>query len=169
MDATTLQALFGRRVRSLRKLRDQTQEELAEATQLSAEYISRVERGLAANTYHNGHPDIIPAGKFPNDWVQYATEGIEVKGSRYESGWQGHNPEAVWLIVFSFDNNSSSAPLDPAIPFRFKGVYAAKLQYEDWNYSGRSETSRRTITASVNRHGMAKMRENWIYIDSGER
>lgn len=51
MDATTLQALFGRRVRSLRKLRDLTQEDLAEATQLSAEYISKVERGLASPSF----------------------------------------------------------------------------------------------------------------------
>lgn len=53
MDATTLQSLFGRRVRSLRKLRDYTQEELAEATQLSTEYISRVERGLASPSFKN--------------------------------------------------------------------------------------------------------------------
>lgn len=51
MDATTLQALFGRRIRSLRKERGLTQEELAEATRLSAEYISRVERGLASPSF----------------------------------------------------------------------------------------------------------------------
>jgi hypothetical protein len=63
---------------------------------------------LAKNKYHNGHPDLIPKGLFPGDAVQYAHEGIEVKGSRHAGGWQGHNPEAVWLIVFQFDSNTSN-------------------------------------------------------------
>lgn len=116
--------------------------------------------GLAKNRYHNGHPDLIPRGKFPDDAVQYATEGIEVKGSRHSSGWQGHNPESVWLMVFHFDSNTSSDKekgVDPK-PFRFRGVYAAKLEKDDWTFSGRSATSRRTITASVNRSGV-----EWVY------
>lgn len=60
---------------------------------------------LAKNQYHNGHPDLIPKGMFPEDAVQYATEGIEIKGSRHGSGWQGHNPESVWLMAFHFDSN----------------------------------------------------------------
>jgi hypothetical protein len=121
--------------------------------------------GLAKNQYHNGHPDLIPRGMFPDDAVQYATEGIEVKGSRHGSGWQGHNPESVWLMVFHFDSNTSNDKkkgIDPK-PFRFRGVYAAKLEKNDWNFSGRSATSRRTITASVNRSGVEKMRLNWVY------
>lgn len=120
---------------------------------------------LVKNLYHNGHPDLIPEGRFPNDAVQYAHEGIEIKGSRYARGWQGHNPEAVWLMVFSFEANSANDAKNnvPARPFRFAGVFAAKLELEDWTYSGRSSTSRRTITASVNPGGMRKMQANWIY------
>ncbi len=47
---------------------------------------------VVKNRYHNGHPDIIPVGRFPRDAVQHADEGIEIKGSRYLRGWQGHNP-----------------------------------------------------------------------------
>jgi hypothetical protein len=120
---------------------------------------------LVKNRYHNGHPDLIPAGKFPGDAVQYSHEGVEIKGSRYASGWQGHNPEPIWLMVFSFVANSANDVKNGVSPrsFRFAGVYAAKLELEDWTYSGRSETSRRTITASVNPRGMEKMRANWIY------
>lgn len=123
--------------------------------------------GLVKNQYHNGHPDLIPAGRFPNDAVQYSNEGVEVKGSRHASGWQGHNPEAVWLMVFHFDSNTSNDKrkgIDPK-PFKFKGVYAAKLEMNDWSFSGRSSTSRRTITASVKRSGVMKMKDNWIYQD----
>jgi len=48
MDAERLKALFGERVRELRLERDLTQEELAEATSLSVEYVSKIERGLAS-------------------------------------------------------------------------------------------------------------------------
>ena len=33
-------------------------------------------RSLVKNTYHNGHPDLIPAGRFPNNAVQHDTVGI---------------------------------------------------------------------------------------------
>ena len=125
---------------------------------------------LVKNQYHNGHPDLIPSGMFPGNSVQHAQDGVEVKGSRHASGWQGHNPESIWLMVFHFDSNTSSDEkkgIGPK-PFRFIGVYAAKLEMEDWTFSGRSATSRRTITASVNRNGVEKMRANWIYKDSGE-
>lgn len=122
---------------------------------------------LVKNRYHNGHPDLIPKGMFPDNAVQYALEGLEIKGSRHNSGWQGHNPEAVWLMVFHFASNTANdawTNVDPK-PFQFKAVYAAKLERKDWNFSGRSSTSRRTITASVNQSGMAKLRENWVYAE----
>jgi hypothetical protein len=80
---------------------------------------------LAKNQYHNGHPDLIPTGMFPGDAVQYAQEGIEVKGSRHATGWQGHNPESIWLIVFYFESNTSNDRIRGVAPklFRFRGVY----------------------------------------------
>ncbi|MBF0133107.1 MAG: hypothetical protein HQL75_11035 [Magnetococcales bacterium] len=124
---------------------------------------------IVKNTYHNGHPDLIPAGKFPNDAVQHGTLGIEIKGSRHRSGWQGHNAEECWLMVFVFDANTSRDVLNnvPPRPFCFVSVYGAQLMKEDWNFSGRSKTSRRTITARVTRSGFNKMTSNWIYQRQG--
>ena len=51
MDPVTLKKLFGRRLRSLRKLRDLTQEGLAEVCDVSAEYVSRIERGLVSPSF----------------------------------------------------------------------------------------------------------------------
>lgn len=124
-------------------------------------------KSVAKNQFHNGHPDIIPAQVFKDDMCQYSEEGIEIKASRYLKGWQGHNPESVFLIVFVFDSNR---PVDsvkniPAKPFRFLEVMGAKIEKSDWHYSGRSETSRRTITASVTSTGYQKMSANWIYRD----
>ena len=122
-------------------------------------------RTLAKNTYHNGHPDLVPAGKFANDACQHGTEGIEIKSSRHGSGWQGHNAEDTWLMVFVFDANSArDASLEIAPkPFRFLKVVGAQMEKSDWAFSGRSKTSRRTITASVPRTGYEKMEANWIY------
>lgn len=128
-------------------------------------------KGLVKNKYHNGHPDLIPAGHFPNDSVQYAHDGIELKGSRYLKGWQGHNPENIWLMVVMFDSNR---PVDDAKgiepkPFRYLRVVGAQLEKKDWLFAGRSEKSRRTITASVTDSGYRKMMTNWIYNAPGEK
>ncbi len=121
--------------------------------------------GLVKNLYHNGHPDLLPAGIFPDDAVQHASEGIEVKASRYLKGWQGHNPEENWLLVFVFESNrpADTAKAIRPFPFRFQMVVSASLKKDDWVFSGRSGTSRRTITASVTSSGYEKMMDNWIY------
>jgi len=132
---------------------------------------------VAKNRYHNGHPDLIPAGYFPDDAVQHSTVGIEVKGSRYRSGWQGHNPENVWLMVFIFNANSANDEADAVKrgtepvpkPFRFVEVLGAQLEFADWEFAGRSSTSRRTITATVKPSGFTKMAANWIYRDPSIR
>lgn len=123
---------------------------------------------LAKNRYHNGHPDLIPAGMFENNAAQYAHKGIEIKASRYLRGWQGHNPENVWLMVFVFDSNrpEDEAKKVAPKPFRFVQVLGAQLTKRDWNFSGRSASSRRTITASVTESGYRKMTRNWIYKSS---
>lgn len=126
---------------------------------------------VVKNRYHNGHPDLVPAGRYPGDSVQHGSDGIQIKASRHVSGWQGHNAENVWLMVFVFDANTSrdvGQGIDPK-PFRFVKVVGAALSKSDWQFSGRSETSRRTITASVKRTGFDKMEANWIYRASEQR
>lgn len=120
---------------------------------------------IVQNAYHNGHPDLLPAGRYSNDSCQVAEEGIEVKASRYSGSWQGHNPESVYLMVFVYQSNNEN-DREPVRRFRFKKVVAGTLDAEEhWSYSGRSEGSRRTITASVLASGRDKMNENWIYRD----
>lgn len=46
-----LQLQFGKRVRQIRRQRDMTQEQLAEAVGVSAEFISNVERGINAPSF----------------------------------------------------------------------------------------------------------------------
>lgn len=130
-----------------------------------ASTIPRYCSSIAKNRHHNGHPDLIPATMFPNNAVQHAVQGIEIKASRYSRAWQGHNPEDIWLMVFVFDSNRPHDTIPR--PFRFVKVVGAQLSKEDWLFSGRSGASRRTITASVTESGYQKMMTNWIYQDSG--
>jgi hypothetical protein len=133
--------------------------------EFAGEAIPKYAKGVVRNRYHNGHPDLIEAGRHQGDAVQHYHEGIEIKASRYKKGWQGHNPEDTWLMVFVFD---ASRPTDVAKdiapkPFSYLAVFGAELSKSDWTFSGRKGGSRRTITASVNRSGYAKMSQNWIY------
>ncbi len=128
-------------------------------------------KGLVRNRHHNGHPDLLPAGHCAGDSILNCDQGIEVKGSRFDKGWQGHNAEDAWLMVFVFDSNRPAdleAGIEPR-SFRFRKAFLGRLTKADWKFSGRSETSRRTITASVTPAGMAKMKENWLYDDEADR
>jgi hypothetical protein len=119
---------------------------------------------VVKNLYHNGHPDVLPAGKYPNNSAQHAgSDGIEIKASRYLQGWQGHNAEDVWLMVFVFQSGRAGPKVKQTQAFKFLLVAGAMLAKADWQFSGRSETSRRTITASVSKAGAEKMIANWIY------
>jgi len=121
---------------------------------------------IAKNNYHNGHPDLLPAGKYPGNAAQHVgSDGIEVKASRYRKGWQGHNPEDVWLMVFVFEGGrpSDAHTAKAMTRFRFLAVYGALIEKTDWQFAGRSQTSRRTITATVLPSGFGKMANNWIY------
>ena len=132
--------------------------------------IPRYCKGLVKNQYHNGHPDLIPTGKYKNNKSQYGHEGIEIKGSRYLKGWQGHNAEESFLMVFCYESgrpSDQSNGVQPK-PFRFLLVCGAQLDRDDWTFAGRSETSRRTITAAVNGRGYEKMMQNWIYRTPGK-
>ena len=93
---------------------------------------------IAKNTYHNGHPDLLPAGKYPANAAQHVgSDGIEVKASRYRKGWQGHNPEDVWLMVFVFEGGrpSDARTTKKMTRFRFLAVYGALLKKSDWKFA----------------------------------
>ncbi len=117
---------------------------------------------VVTNRHHNGHPDLLPVGIYSGGDVEHGVEGIEIKASRRASGWQGHNPEDCWLMVFVYSSNTPDESELPR-PFRFLSVVGARLTQADWSFSGRGERSRRTITASVIKSGYEKMLANWIY------
>jgi hypothetical protein len=123
--------------------------------------IARASETLEANMKVGGHPDLLPKGHYSSNLVLKGDEGIEVKSSIQRGGWQGHNPEDCWLMVFRYaigeqDNGES-------VPLTFVEILCAKLIRSDWAFSGRKGASRRTPTASITASGVEKLRSNFLY------
>ena len=123
--------------------------------------IARASETLEANMKVGGHPDLLPKGHYSSNMVLKGDEGIEVKSSIQRGGWQGHNPEECWLMVFRYavgeqDNGKS-------LPLTFVEILCAKLERSDWSFSGRKGASRRTPTASITASGVEKLRSNFLY------
>jgi hypothetical protein len=123
--------------------------------------IARSSHSLVANLKVGGHPDLLPKGYYSSNLILKGEEGIEVKSSIQRGGWQGHNPEDCWLMVFRYivgkqDDNQVA-------PLTFVEILCAKLTKKDWSFSGRKGASRRTPTASITTTGVEKLRSNFLY------
>lgn len=122
---------------------------------------------LTANTLVGGFPDLLPTGMYPDNAVLQGREGIEVKSSKQPSGWQGHNPEKGWYMIFRYVIDTDTVPLADRRPTEFVEVLAAELEKDDWSSSGRRAGSRRTPTASIRAIGTYKLRSNPVYVHPG--
>lgn len=123
--------------------------------------IARAAETLEANAKVGGHPDLLPKGHYASNLVLKGDEGLEVKSSIQRGGWQGHNPEDCWLMVFRYAIGEQEEGASTALTFL--EVLCAKLDQADWSFSGRSGTSRRTPTASITAAGVEKLRNSFLY------
>ncbi len=123
--------------------------------------IARVSETLEANLKIGGYPDLLPKGQYSSNLILKGDEGIEVKASIRRGGWQGHNPENCWLMVFRYAVGEQGKGM--VLPLTFIEILCAKLKKSDWSFSGRKGASRRTPTASVTASGVEKLRKNFIY------
>ena len=124
---------------------------------------------LVVNGYHNGYPDLIRMGEYPNDAVQRGV-GLEVKASRSEGSWQSHGPRPGWFCVvqFAIDERADLARLDRD-PTMIQCAMPAELSEEDWSWTPARSGRIRSGTASVTQSGRLKLREGAVWIDPGYR
>lgn len=123
--------------------------------------IARISKTLEANLKVGGYPDLLPKGHYATNLVLKGSEGIEVKASVQKGGWQGHNPEEGWVMVFRYTVGEQENGEN--VPLTFIEILCAQLLQTDWSFSGRRGESRRTPTASITRSGVEKLRDNFIY------
>ena len=136
---------------------------------VATEELANVSDALIVNQKPDGFPDLLPLNNdqyAAEDYViHHGDEGIETKCSKSNGGWQAHNNESAWFIVFRYTRGDPEVAIEDMEPIRFVQVLAANLDEDDWSHSGRSEESRRTITSSIVGSGMHKLRSNPIYED----
>lgn len=123
--------------------------------------IARASMTLEANLKVGGHPDLLPKGHYSSNLVLKGDEGIEVKSSIQAGGWQGHNPEDCWLMIFRYAIGEQEGEVK--LPLTFIEILCAKVERSDWSFSGRKGSSRRTPTASITASGVEKLRRNFLY------
>ena len=128
--------------------------------------LAKHSRTLTVNLYHNGHPDLLVRGRYPNDAVRAGTEGVEVKSTRKRGGAvDTHGPRAQTLATFVYSvDNDRAKPVAERAPLTFREVYVATVSVADFRKNARSELG--TRTATLNAEGIAKFRQaGKVYYD----
>jgi hypothetical protein len=124
--------------------------------------VGKHSRVLVRNRYHNGHPDLIVAGLYPNDAVKSGSEGVEIKSTRRVGGAvDTHGARDQWMCVFVYVVDNATEPAVDRRPLTFASVFLAKVGIEDFRKNPRGELG--TRTATLDRKGIARLRERWVY------
>lgn len=124
--------------------------------------LAKHSRSLIENHFHNGHPDLIVKGVYPNDSVKAGDKGVEIKTTRKSGGAvDTHGARNQWMCVFVYAVDSESEPAISRRPLTFTEVYLGKVTVADFRKNPRGELG--TRTATLHKEGIAKLRQNWVY------
>lgn len=125
--------------------------------------LARHSRVLTENTYFNGHPDLIVQGVYPQNAVKAGSQGVEIKTTRKKGGAvDTHGAREQWMCVFVYSVDNETEPASSRQPMTFAEVYLSHVGVEDFRRNSRGELG--TRTATLDRHGIRKLRENWLYV-----
>jgi hypothetical protein len=131
------------------------------ASDALSQSLARHSRVLTVNRFHNGHPDLIPRGRYPSDSVAAGGEGVEIKATKGRGAVDTHGAREAWLCVFRYELDSTTEPVLARAPTRVVEILLAPLTHDDFRRNPRGELG--TRTASPNKQGITKLRSNWIY------
>jgi hypothetical protein len=124
--------------------------------------LAKHSRTLMVNSYHNGHPDLVVRGVYPENSVKAGFEGVEVKTTRKRGGAvDTHGARDQWMCVFVYDTDAVTEPARDRRPMTFHEVYLGQVTRADFRKNARGELG--TRTATLHREGIEKLRQNWIY------
>ncbi|MDR1276517.1 MAG: hypothetical protein LBL72_09095 [Candidatus Accumulibacter sp.] len=127
--------------------------------------LARHSRSLVENKYFNGHPDLVPQGKYSNNAVKAGEEGVEIKTTQKSGGAvDTHGARNQWMCVFVYVLDTESEPAKSRAPMKFTEVYLAHVSVEDFRKNLRGELG--TRTATLHKAGVENLRKNWIYKSS---
>lgn len=122
-------------------------------------------RVLVQNQFFNGHPDLVVGGVYPNDMVKAGEQGVEIKTTLKRGGAvDTHGAREQWMCVFVYVVDGKTEPAIDRLPLTFTEVYLGHVTVEDFRRNPRGELG--TRTATLDRNGILKLRQNWVYRDA---
>jgi hypothetical protein len=129
---------------------------------LAAAALAKHSNGLVVNMHHNGHPDLVPRGMYPNDDVAAGIDGVEIKSTRRTTA-DTHGARNGWFCQFNYkvDKNPLIAQRQPTMVTH---VYLAQVKASDFRLNGR-KTAIGTRTATLHAQGLVKLRAGLVYKD----
>ena len=124
--------------------------------------LAKHSRTLTVNLYHNGHPDLLVSGVYPDNKVKAGSEGVEIKTTRKTGGAvDTHGARDQWMCVFVYDVDNSTEPARDRAPMTVREIYLGEVSKEDFRKNQRGELG--TRTATLHKRGIEKLRQNWVY------
>jgi hypothetical protein len=131
---------------------------------LMAEAIANHASGLVKNSAANGHPDLLPAGRYPGDKAPSAEDGLEIKVTKKPGGAVDmHGARPAWYCVLRYEADYETEPIVDRAPTRFTHIWIAHLDADDFRMNPRGELG--TRTATPHREGVQKLRAGLLYED----
>jgi len=126
--------------------------------------LAKHSRTLVVNQYHNGHPDLLVGGVYPNDQAKAGDEGGEVKTTMKRGGAvDTHGARNQWMCVFVYEVDLHTEPAVNRRPLKFTETYLAWVTIDDFRRNERGLLGTRTSTLS--RKGVERLRNGWVYFD----
>lgn len=129
--------------------------------------LAKHSRALTSNLHHNGHPDLIVKGRYPDDSVKAGTDGVEVKATRKPGGavdTHGARDQTLCVWVYEVDNNRKKSVYERE-PLSFREIYIAQVTIDHFRRNARGELG--TKTATLHAEGLKVFRQGWVYLDKG--
>ena len=124
--------------------------------------LAKHSRALTENRYHNGHPDLIVQGIYPDNAVKAGHKGVEVKTTRKAGGAvDTHGARDQCMSVFVYRVDTASEPARDREPMTFTEVYLGQVTIDDFRKNPRGELG--TRTATLHKEGIRRFRECWVY------
>lgn len=125
--------------------------------------VAKHSRTLCQNQFHNGHPDLIVAGRYANNSTKSGTDGVEIKTTRKKGGAvDTHGARDQWMCVFVYQVDETTEPAQDRRATRFTEVYLSQVVEADFRRNDRGELG--TRTATIAKEGIQRLRSNWVYL-----
>ncbi len=124
--------------------------------------LAKHSRSLTVNLYHNGHPDLVVSGVYPDNKAKAGSEGVEIKTTRKAGGAvDTHGARDQWMCVYVYHVDNSTEPARNRAPMTVTEIYLGQVTKDDFRKNQRGELG--TRTATLHKAGIEKLRKNWIY------